>query len=879
MKSWLIALRLARREARRSKGRTLLIVAMIAIPVAALSFAAMTYDMYKLTPQEAVTRQLGAADAKVDWPAHQTPDDQPHTTATMLTHFPAGTKASPYWDSSVNVHTHAGIGSVEAFGIDTDDPMTTGMVTVSSGRLPRADNEVLASPATLDRLGAQLGSTINTLDSGSTGPDAMFPAHAYRIVGIGEVGGSLRQYLLFRPSQLTGTDTWLLKTPAPVTFPQYQAFANAGMYVTSRELLLQPHGPADSSPTVQGFSLFGISTIIGGLGLLEVVLLAGPAFTVGARRRQRELALVETSGGTPSTLRRIVLADGIVGGVAAAVVGVIVGCGAAVAGRPFLESHLAHAEFGAYRIYPTALASVVGLALLTGVLGALVPAITAGRQNVVAALTGRRGAVRSRLIWLFVGIAGVATGAVITYFGAGRHGSNIVLAGLVIGEFGIVLCTPTLIGVVAKLGRFLPVAPRIALRDAARRRGASAPAISAVMAAVAGSVALTVYLGASTSHTDGYKPTIPIGSVMVDTQLRPGVDAAAPDIASVQATLKATVPGLSSIAVTSVDGSKHTVIPQLPVTLACPYAYALDGRDLSTKLQRAAAADPRCTQSNMNVSFSLMSPIVTTDPAVLTAALGLHGGQLDAAVAALNRGQAVINDSRYVTNGTVALDTYAIDATGDAGPAVPATVPGMSVDSGGLSTSLVISPATAKQLELDTSTSGVVATPITALTSDQIDALQAAMQNAGLPGTYVEEGPTHDSRTIAVILAAAAAVIALGAAAIATGLAAIDGRSDLRTLGAVGATPRVRRVLALCQSGVIAGLGSLLGAIAGLGAGAAVLYALNRVWSGKWPAPMPYTIAVPWLNLIISVLIVPAVAMLGAGLITRSRLPIERRAD
>jgi putative ABC transport system permease protein len=88
-------------------------------------------------------------------------------------------------------------------------------------------------------------------------------------------------------------------------------------------------------------------------------------------------------------------------------------------------------------------------------------------------------------------------------------------------------------------------------------------------------------------------------------------------------------------------------------------------------------------------------------------------------------------------------------------------------------------------------------------------------------------------------------VIALGAAAIATGLAAVDGRADLRTLGAVGATPRVRRMLALSRSGVIAGLGSVLGSVAGLGAGVAVLHSPNRVYAGQWAAPSPYPIEVP----------------------------------
>jgi putative ABC transport system permease protein len=34
---------------------------------------------------------------------------------------------------------------------------------------------------------------------------------------------------------------------------------------------------------------------------------------------------------------------------------------------------------------------------------------------------------------------------------------------------------------------------------------------------------------------------------------------------------------------------------------------------------------------------------------------------------------------------------------------------------------------------------------------------------------------------------------------------------------------------------------------------------------------------VPWFNLGVALLVVPVVAMLGAGLLTRSRLPVERR--
>src|SRR5690242_1179808 len=69
--SWRSALRIAYREARRAKGRSALVVAMIALPVLFLSFAAVSYDMLTLTGAEKADRTMGAADARVQWPSHR----------------------------------------------------------------------------------------------------------------------------------------------------------------------------------------------------------------------------------------------------------------------------------------------------------------------------------------------------------------------------------------------------------------------------------------------------------------------------------------------------------------------------------------------------------------------------------------------------------------------------------------------------------------------------------------------------------------------------------------------------------------------------------------------------------------------------------------
>jgi putative ABC transport system permease protein len=74
----------------------------------------------------------------------------------------------------------------------------------------------------------------------------------------------------------------------------------------------------------------------------------------------------------------------------------------------------------------------------------------------------------------------------------------------------------------------------------------------------------------------------------------------------------------------------------------------------------------------------------------------------------------------------------------------------------------------------------------------------------------------NPTRTRSLILLPVVAGLMLGTAAIASGLDAVDGWGDFTPLAVVGASSRVRRILALSPSGVIAGLGSLLGRSPGL---------------------------------------------------------------
>ena len=59
---------------------------------------------------------------------------------------------------------------------------------------------------------------------------------------------------------------------------------------------------------------YAAMALVIGFGILEIVLLAGTAFAVGARRQTRELGLVMAAGGTPRDVRRIVLLQGLFAG-------------------------------------------------------------------------------------------------------------------------------------------------------------------------------------------------------------------------------------------------------------------------------------------------------------------------------------------------------------------------------------------------------------------------------------------------------------------------------------------------------------------------------------------------------------------------------------
>jgi putative ABC transport system permease protein len=897
--SWLTALRIARREMSRAKGRSALVVAMIALPVWALGYAAISYDMFTLTPAEKAVRTLGAADAIIR-PRLAEPIEQDATgevwapagghgerrksdgmTAVEVSaELPVGSRVVPMFSSTREFRTApGGLAPVDAAEMDLTDPIYRGMAELLDGRAPSAPGEVAMSEAAR----ARFGDTIRSSDG----------KHIWTAVGTVEFPARLGEELVFAPGALPReageprpngkAHAWLVDTPAPVGWDEVVQLNRLGIAVTSRAVVTDPPDPARTmlSPHEDGQagSRLSLAPVVVALAMLEIVLLAGPAFAVGARRRRRSLALIAANGGTRAHLRRVVLADGALLGVAGAVAGLALAVVLAVVARPFAEEMVVGARAGGYRINSPMVAGIVLLAVLTGLVAAAVPAFTAARAEVVAALAGRRGVVRSRRRWLVAGSVLAGVGAAITAMGSAEAEVHVIAAGLAIAQIGLVLCTPSLVGLIARLGAILPPAPRIALRDTARNRAASAPAVSAVMAAVAGTIAIGVYLTSATAQQEqNYIPSLPAGYVAVNynfgsdsytshtaEQARAALTTALPD---------ATLTEISeTVCLGRPDPAGCQIVPIRTPGQTCPG----EGSPPNSPAEVAALAeDPRCarahiTQGGSNPRFR--SVVGGRDTVV--ALTGASGDDLDRAVAVLDRGGVVVDDPFLVDDGMV---TLAITGAGSSDDNEPRTInaPGYALEAGRYASGTVLSPAVARRATFDVAVTGLVAATAGEPDAAVIDRLNAALAEAGTRSAFVETGPDDDNEPLLYLLAAASTMITLGAAGTATGLAAADGRLDLSTLAAIGAAPGMRRLLSLSQSGVIAGLGSMLGIVAGVGAGIAVLAATNLSRAGEWPTPTPYPLAVPWMNLTLT-FSVPLMAMLGAGLLTRSRLPIERR--
>ena len=853
------AIRIARRDALRHKARSVLVVVMIALPVLALTGADVLARTMQLSTSEKVTRSLGQADVELTvvggqvsqvatgggWSSTGDPAGQGSAayakSAAAAHQLLPGARMIPRVESGGQVSTPSRvIQGVEIQGLDLRDPMTKGMAKLVSGRFARTEAETTLSQPLLSRLHLKVGDSVTVA------------GRQLRIVGSIRNPQAIKSYESFvLPSAVPGpagnTIRHLLaQTRHPVTWPTVLKLNAHGVVAQSRDVMLHPPAGvqlATTSALADKARTIGIATVAVGLAVLEVVLLAGATFAVGARRQRRNLALVTAAGGDERHVRRIVLAGGLVLGVVGAAVGVV---GGIVVGRFVIPvaQQLADADAGHFDLRPVELLAVALIGIVTGLLAAVLPARTAARDDVVAALTGRRGIVTTAKRVPAVGLAMIVIGALVAAYAAHPPARfTMVLVGAVVAEIGFIVCAPAVVGAAGRVARLLPLPVRLAVRDASRHRGRTGPAVAAVLAAVAGSVAVSAWVTSQVAYDrQSYHPQLRIGQSAL--QLYPDSSHPKPDEAALAAVLERDLPvtALTPMSTTECfDASRCTGVVLKP-RVSCVAGQAACAVDLGS------------------------GAIAVGDEHMLDALLGHHD---PSAVAALDRGELVAFSSAFVDKTGHAV--LVVDGRG-ASPSQPqrelvvrshVTAVGQS----GAAVNAILSPSTAARLKINSQPWGYLLSTSRLPTQSEQDKALSDLSKWDTNLT-VERG-FHEQRWNygLLALAGAAALVTLGATAVATALSAADSRPDLVTLAAVGAGPRLRRRFAAHQAATVAVLGTLLGALAGL----VPAYGVIRAHGG-----MPF--AVPWQTIGFVVVGVPLLAALVTGSLTRSRLPSERRA-
>jgi putative ABC transport system permease protein len=299
----------------------------------------------------------------------------------------------------------------------------------------------------------------------------------WKVTGIVQNPESLLdEFALVIPGQVTNPDNVTVLFDAPGV--SASSLSTKTMNVTTAQTVANTN---EVNPET-------ISIAAAVLGMLLIALVGVGGFTVLAQRRLRAIGMLAAQGATQRHIRLVVRANGAATGIVGAVLGAVLGFLAWLAYRPEAENS-AHHVMGVFQLPWTVIGISMALAIIATYFAASRPAKTIAKVPVVAALAGRPPAPKKTRhlaipiglcflvgAFLLLGAAGATAG--------GNGGQNKGMLELVVGfvalTVAIVLLAPACLSVVAAAGSRSPVAIRLALRDLARYRARSGPALAAI---------------------------------------------------------------------------------------------------------------------------------------------------------------------------------------------------------------------------------------------------------------------------------------------------------------------------------------------------------------------------------------------------------------
>jgi putative ABC transport system permease protein len=665
---------------------------------------------------------------------------------------------------------------------DPHGPFGGPLLSLVSGRYPANPGQIAVTSGV---------ATDFKLSSGSSWTVA---GRTWTVTGIVHNPQSLMdEFALVLPGQVTSPENATVLFNASGRQSAATAKAMAGLNVTTAQTI--------ANTNVINPETISVAAAV--LGMLLIALVGIGGFTVLAQRRLRAIGMLAAQGATERNIRLVIRANGAATGVVGAVAGLVLGFLAWLAYRPQAENS-AHHLMGVFQLPWTVIVISMVLAIAATYFAASRPAKAIARTPIVAALAGRPPAPRkTRYLavpvglcflvgaFLLLGAAGAGIGG-----GAGGGGSQSdgmleIVVGFVALAVAIVLLAPSLLAVVAAAGQHAPIATRLALRDLARYRARSGPALAAISLATLIAVIVCVLSAAR------------FGNVL---------DYAGPNLTSSQLVVYAPVGNIQ--------------------TGAAPTAAELVAGD---KIAKEIAAD---------LGTTTMLTLETTSAGLTHAAVGRSwSGQIYVATPQLLKAfgisQSEINPDADILTMRPGLSTTSLMQLTYGGGKGGGGGPGSNNNQWPCPAgSCIANPPIQEISQLPSGTSA----PNTVVTEHAIAALhlQSSVQANGWLIT-VPGGLTPASITTAQQLAAGAAgnmsvetrsstpslaqiidvatifgiVLALGILGLSVGLVRSEAGRDLRTLAATGASSATRRTITAATAGALGLTGAVVGIIGG----------------------------------------------------------------
>jgi len=384
---------------------------------------------------------------------------------------------------------------VELTDLDLAAPQADGVVEVLEGRSPSA-GEVLLSPGIADAFDVEVGDRLVL----------SIPQATWTVSGIGRLRDSHGQPLAIVPdfdftrvfedyrSETIRVD---VPTPAEARIPELASTIGTSnlVEVTNRIVpqFFDERG-VDAKTLAWGW-------VAGTIALAAVGIIITAAFATSARRQLATIGQLSANGAPDTLVRRTLAMQGSWSGLMGAVLGVLAAGVALLVGRPIIDRAVDR-DIGSYDFATSQIVVIVATAVVVATIAALLPARSAARVPVLAALAGRRplGAVPRRLVPIGVGLFGIGLLALIGAAGSSTDSASngdLEMVTAVGGGLAVLagMCCLSPIAVDALHRVPAPGASRLATRGLVRHRTRSAAVVTAIAAVGALATAGATFAG------------------------------------------------------------------------------------------------------------------------------------------------------------------------------------------------------------------------------------------------------------------------------------------------------------------------------------------------------------------------------------------------